>query len=564
MIARQDHLRRDTWSVCLLAAASFVLPGAALAQFSGPESFLSRMDQNGNGMLEPSEISDRMRGFLQRIAERDRSINLSQPIPISRLAAAMQRGRDDDDNDRDRDRRRGRGGEPDLTNPSLVPGFATEELPLAPGFGEIAGLLAAATNDDRKEADERLERYDRNRDGFLDKEEMARGRWSGQPFSYDRNGDGRLSRDELALRYADRRKEEERERAERDQSRSSGSSNSRSSSGSRSSSSSRSTSGLGSSSSSRSGGLDSRMEGIVNSVLGRYDKNRNGVLDRDEWGDMRTDPSGADKNRDGRITKEEMGVWFAERFQGGGGSGGDRDENDRGRGGFGGGPPGGGFGGSFRGGSRWGGRDDDDDRDRRGSSRYSSRGDDDDSDRGASTAADTRTYRFQSNLERISSTFGELPEWYSRSDVNADGQVRMSEYASEWPESKVKEFLALDANGDGVVTPQECLAAVDEGFQPGSVPASSSASEATGAASSTTPSTYTEPKPTASGEASGIDARYLGFAKGIVAKYDTNKDGHLGKDEASQVSASVIKPGTDADGDGNVTVEELAKGLMNR
>ncbi len=615
MITRDAKSALRNGAVLVGMALMVALTPPAWGQPSGGmESFLSRMDQNGNGMLEPSEISDRMRGFLERVAQSDRSINLSQPIPISRLSQAMDRARQerersgDGDRDRDRDRGRGssRGDTPDLTHPGLVPGFATPDLPLVPGFGEDASLLVNVTDADRREASERLGRYDSNKDGFLDKEELARGRWSDQPFSYDRNRDGRLSRDELALRYADRRMAEEKERAQRQQSSSSSSSSRSGSSSSASRPSTPSTSG--SSASSRSGGgVDPRMEGIVTSMMGRYDKNRNGVLDRDEWGDMRSDPSGGDKNRDGKITKEELAAWFSERFQSGGfGRGGDssRGGSDRERGSFGGGPPGGGFGGGSFGGrpggfggdsggppNFYGGRgerssrdDNDDDRNRdrgRGDSRSSSRGGD---NGGGSTV--TNAYRFQSTLERISSQYGDdLPEWFTRSDVNADGQVVMSEYAADWSETRLKEFLTLDRNGDGVIVPQECLAAVQEGFKQGSVastpssrapytaqvtstsPPANGASSANGATDvSTAPSpaatsapAYTEAQgaSTSSGP-SDIDPRSLSFAKGLFTKYDTNKDGVLDLDEASKMT--LVKP-KDADGDGKITVEEIARSM---
>jgi Ca2+-binding EF-hand superfamily protein len=52
-----------------------------------------------------------------------------------------------------------------------------------------------------------MRRYDRNRDGFLSKDELAR--FSGNPMDFDRNRDGKLSSSELAVRYARRREGEE-------------------------------------------------------------------------------------------------------------------------------------------------------------------------------------------------------------------------------------------------------------------------------------------------------------------------------------------------------------------
>ena len=63
----------------------------------GMSDFISRMDTNGNGNLDPDE-QGRLRPLLERIssARRDRgssSLDLSRPIPISRLTEEMNRMR---------------------------------------------------------------------------------------------------------------------------------------------------------------------------------------------------------------------------------------------------------------------------------------------------------------------------------------------------------------------------------------------------------------------------------------------------------------------------------------
>src|SRR5690606_1857931 len=90
-----------------------------------------------------------------------------------------------------------------LTPALLVPGFGEPKV-LEPvlGFGPTAELMSVeVTPADLKEAEESLQRYDRNRDGFLSSEETSR-RWSGNPMDFDRNGDGKLSLSELAVRAA--------------------------------------------------------------------------------------------------------------------------------------------------------------------------------------------------------------------------------------------------------------------------------------------------------------------------------------------------------------------------
>ena len=50
-----------------------------------------------------------------------------------------------------------------------------------------------------------------------------------------------------------------------------------------------------------------------------------------------------------------------------------------------------------------------------------------------------------------------LPGWFEEKDLDADGQVAMREYHSQWSDSKVKEFQRFDLNGDGVITPTEAI-----------------------------------------------------------------------------------------------------------
>ncbi|HUP77677.1 MAG TPA: EF-hand domain-containing protein [Pirellula sp.] len=171
-----------------------------------PSSFLTRMDTNGNGMLDPEEAQGPARFMLDRMARSNPKIDITKPIPMSVLTESFQQMRSgssssygssytDEEN-------------AIAVKDSLVPGFgkkAVEKVPV-PGFG-VGGEKANAPVDERdmREADDRMERYDKNKDGYLDENELKEGRWSDSPMQYDNNRDGKLSRQELATRYARRR-----------------------------------------------------------------------------------------------------------------------------------------------------------------------------------------------------------------------------------------------------------------------------------------------------------------------------------------------------------------------
>ena len=170
-----------------------------------PSSFLTRMDTNGNGMLDPEEAQGPARFMLDRMARSNPKIDITKPIPMSLLTESFQQMRSgsssygssytDEEN-------------AIAVKDSLVPGFgkkAVEKVPV-PGFG-VGGEKANTPIDERdmREADDRMERYDKNKDGYLDENELKEGRWSDSPMQYDNNRDGKLSRQELATRYARRR-----------------------------------------------------------------------------------------------------------------------------------------------------------------------------------------------------------------------------------------------------------------------------------------------------------------------------------------------------------------------
>lgn len=74
-----------------------------------------------------------------------------------------------------------------------------------------------------------------------------------------------------------------------------------------------------------------------------------------------------------------------------------------------------------------------------------------------------RSYRAKSPTERFPKG---LPDWFARSDTDADGQVSMAEYSVTWNEAKAEEYARLDLNQDGFITVDEAVASVNGGKKP--------------------------------------------------------------------------------------------------
>jgi hypothetical protein len=255
-------IRRNAWTAALLGLA-----GIAVADSPARGDFIDRLDANHNGLLEASELSDRVRPLIERAA-RHAGLDPSRPISIEKLrknkSGDSNRSRSgdrrrDDDRGRDDDRRR-RGSDDDA--PPLVPGFGvSRDLPAVPGFGTDEAdrddekdrrrddndrdrrrrrdrdrdddrRRSRSSRDSDKDREEKyrryaegiIRRYDKNRNGRLEKDEWSGMR--GEPEKADKNRDGVITREEMIERLLDYSRQRSRGGDDRNDSRSSSSSGS--------------------------------------------------------------------------------------------------------------------------------------------------------------------------------------------------------------------------------------------------------------------------------------------------------------------------------------------------
>ncbi|RMF43539.1 MAG: calcium sensor EFh [Planctomycetota bacterium] len=248
---------------------------------------LERLDTNGDGKIQPDEITPLARPYLEQISTAfrlrlDRENAIDTWVSCARVYHAMRNGV----------------GSQDVV-PAPANGIRSFEpdpaQPLIPEFG-LPTVRYPYTAADLEEADRTLRRYDRNDDGYIDRPEALRAKWTHiDPFDTDMNGDDRLSRLELAQRYARRRMladeaSQLRQQAERLRAlRQTDEENRR----------------RGESSSEwwRRGGSSYY---LTASLLGRFDKNRNGSLERDEAAEMGIPTARIDVDHDGVLSRDEL------------------------------------------------------------------------------------------------------------------------------------------------------------------------------------------------------------------------------------------------------------------
>ncbi len=288
----------------------------------------------------------------------------------------------------------------DDSDEPTVPGFGVEET--VPGFGPVVVLEELYDQKIVDYVDERLlGRYDANKNGRLDPVEVPRVPWGDDPKQDDRNGDGSLSREEMAARLVRRWKY-----------------------GKKVPKSTATIPGFGietTAAADASGGstrLEDRydakvLEYVDENIIKPHDRNHNGVLEADEARHVRwtEDPRQDDRNGDGQYTREELADRTVRRWKAGASR--EKERSER--------------------------------RDTSDKSR-------------AEAETDDGPTRLLTPAERYHDG---LPGWFKDKDADADGQVAMREYHSQWTDSKVAEFRRFDLNGDGVITPAEALRADD-------------------------------------------------------------------------------------------------------
>lgn len=413
-----------------------------------PSQYIKGWDKNGNGMIEPNEIDDRSRRFAESWARRG-GLDLSHPVPVDKLISAAQMPREDSnssssgqsgsnssgnsssssnssnsssnndrdrersDRDRERDRERERSSSAKPATPA-VPGFGVSTTgPKAAGFDVPLSVDTSIPLEKRYDTrvieyvDKMLKDYDKNGDGFVDNIEWKEGRWSTPPEESDTNKDGKLSKAELCERIA---------RRFGLQNSPPGSSGGSSSDRDRS---------RDSSSSSNSGGEFGKYKDYAASLIKQHDQNKNGVLEKDEWRDLKSEHRAADANNDGVITVDELALKLQAYATNSGSSTSSSNSSSS--------KSSNGSGDQKRSWGGWGNKSN------------------------TAKPAEKKDYRFQTAADRLPKG---LPDWFLRSDVDADGQVAMVEYSTSWSDSTAAEFQKYDLDGDGFITPQEVLASL--------------------------------------------------------------------------------------------------------
>ena len=456
-------MTRKHFSACftqfalVIATAWFlVAPSRAHAQFRGgrdAKEYIRGKDRNGNGLLEPDELSGRAKEVLERVGGSS-GLDLSKPIPVDRAIQVFEAANPESSGGS----RGGPWGGPG-TSSSTVPATASSspapssssstavatnaaagagatagfgELPKVPktaGFSDAGlGLNAVAIESrfDRRVLDyvARLFReFDRSQNQILEDAEI-RGAGGLIDREADTNKDGFITKTELCERINQKW---------------AASSTGAAANAARSAPRSSASASTGGSSGGSNADEAQRVRRYAEGLLKQYDENKNGQLEKNEWSQARSITRETDANNDGVITLDELVTKLANFGKESSSSSSTASSSaSTGR-------PG--ESSSSGGGGGWGGRPRDP------------------SQNGKNGPEKNVGYRQRSALEKLPKG---LPDWFTRNDANEDGQVTMAEFATGWTEAKAAEFAGFDLNRDGVVTPTECLKSAEKAKLAGS------------------------------------------------------------------------------------------------
>ena len=404
-------------------AASAMTPAFAQSAGAQMKEFLKRVDDDKNGVIDPSEVeSDRTRRYMDRAG-----LDVSQPIVIADVVAGVER------------KTAQRQKELNPTAGNLVAGFTvTDQAAQSTSGFELSeqerdtfsrtGVGEEMSDYVKQYLNNTLSRYDADGSGALGPEEIKRGRWDPPAKESDTNQDGILSRQELIARYV-QREESRRDRRDRDDrgrddrgrddrgrddrgrgrddrgrddrrrgGEDGGRGDRRPPDRSREEQSKSPATRSGSTGDAEQNSRD-RYTKYVSGMFERYDSNGDGSLSDDEVSKMnRKPPSYGDANEDGKITKAELIDAYVNPV----GSAGNRN------------------------------RDSQSDRD----------------EDGGRDASGGRQSGRQSGRGGAGGDFQKL-------DRNENRQIEMAEFGDDWDRKLVLEFYDKDKNRDGVITMSE-------------------------------------------------------------------------------------------------------------
>mgnify|MGYP002822343512 CR=1 FL=1 len=126
----------------------------------------------------------------------------------------------------------------------------------------------------------------------------------------------------------------------------------------------------------------------------------------------------------------------------------------------------------------------------------------------------------------------DLDEQWKANDINGDGQIGLY----EWDRAKLVEFLRLDRNGDGLLTPREISFASDAAPAPTKQTVVASRTQAAPSKATTAkPATPSQPAASTDGSISPAEFNPESsegrWAKYVFRRLDGNRDGTLDADE---------------------------------